>query len=78
MQIYEVAEHTLNESGAALEGKKATVWTAPGAMQGKDTLEQNGATFVSEEVVVDGNIITANGPEAAEEFGSRLIQVLQQ
>ena len=40
-------------------------------------LEENGATFVDEQVVVDGKIITANGPEAAEAFGKKIVELLQ-
>jgi putative intracellular protease/amidase len=32
---------------------------------------------VPQEVVVDGNLITATGPSAAREFGERIITLLQ-
>ncbi len=56
-----------------LEGKKATVWNND-QEQGK-LLESMGATFVDEPVVVDGKIVTANGPSAAKEFGRRLFEL---
>jgi protease I len=58
----------------ALEGKKATGWN------GDDELEkiykEHGATFMAKNVVTDGNIITAVGPDAAQEFGQAILQVL--
>ena len=52
-----------------LKGKKATVWSAPMDKSPIKILTQNGAIFEDLDVVVDGNIITANGPRAVEEFG---------
>ena len=59
-----------------LNGKKATVWTNPLNKEPKKILEENGAIFTEQNVVVDGNIITANGPDAAAEFGKKLVEVL--
>ena len=59
-----------------LNGKKATVWTNPLNKEPKKILEENGAIFTEQNVVVDGNIITANGPDAATEFGKKLVEVL--
>ena len=39
-------------------------------------LKENGATYVPEEVVIDGKIVTGNGPDASEEFGTKLVGVL--
>ena len=50
-----------------LSGKKATVWDSDGEQAA--ILEQYGAAFTGDRVTVDGQIVTANGPEAAEEFG---------
>jgi protease I len=58
-----------------LEGKKATVWNQDG--KSAEILTKNGAEFVNEAVVVDGKIITANGPEAAEEFGKKILEMLK-
>lgn len=62
-----------------IEGKKATVWK--GEFEGMKTsefLEQVGkAHFVDEPVVVDGNLITANGPAAAKAFGKEILNHLQ-
>ena len=59
-----------------LDGKKATVWSSPTFKESVETLEANGAIYVNESVVVDGNIITANGPEAAEEYGKTILDKL--
>ena len=51
-----------------LEGKNATCWDKDGKQF--VFLEKNGAIVDHfDPVVVDGTIVTANGPEAAEEFG---------
>lgn len=65
----------LAEAGV-LNGKKATVWTNPLNKEPKKILEENGAIFTEQNVVVDGNIITANGPDAAAEFGKKLVEIL--
>ncbi len=54
-----------------LKGKKATVFSSE-----KETLKKEGANYLNLPVVVDGRIVTANGPEAAEEFGKELVKVL--
>ena len=55
-----------------LSGKKATAW--PGV---ENELTAKGALFSQEEVVVDGKIITANGPAAAREFGEEIVKALE-
>jgi len=59
-----------------LEGKKATVWSSPMDRSSVRTLEENGAIYQDTPVVVDGKIITGSGPDAAEEFGKAIIEVL--
>lgn len=59
-----------------LQDKQATVWASPVDKSTVNILEQNGAKFVNQDVVVDGKIITANGPAAAEEFGQKIVEVL--
>jgi protease I len=56
-----------------LENRKATVWD--GVF--KEMLENKGAKYVNKSVVVDENIITANGPEAAKEFGRTIAKRLK-
>ena len=40
-------------------------------------IREGGATYVKKDVVTDGRIITASGPEAAEAFGKALAQALK-
>lgn len=54
-----------------LAGKKATVFPS-----GKDELIANGANYIDKSVVVDENIITGDGPDAAREFGEKLVEML--
>ncbi len=57
-----------------LKEKKATVWNSDGK-PGK-RLEAVGATFTNDDVTVDGKIVTANGPPAAEHFAQKVLEVL--
>jgi len=59
-----------------LRNKKATVWNKD-LLQEK-VLEKYEARYVDEEVVVEGNIVTANGPAAAHSFGVRLSELINQ
>jgi len=58
-----------------LDGVKATVWQSPDGSTVK-TLEDYGATYVSKDVVVDKNIITANGPHAAVSYGEKILELI--
>ena len=60
-----------------LEGKKATVWTSLMDKSAAKTLERGKAVYQSESVVIEEKIITANGPQAAEEFAQALIKNLR-
>ena len=66
-----VAPAILAEAGV-LKDKKATCF---GAMS--TILERNGAKIVKQAVVEDGNIVTANGPSASDEFASMIKQKLE-
>lgn len=57
-----------------LQGKKGTAHPNSGA---KSVMEDHGCQFVSQDVVVDGNVITANGPAAAKAFGDAVVKALQ-
>jgi len=61
---------------SVLEGKKATVWSSPMDRGTIRTLEEGGAIYQEEPVVVDGKLVTANGPAAAQEFGEKLVEAL--
>ena len=66
---------TILAYAGVLEGKKATVWNQDGKKA--EILIKNGATFIDEAVVVDGKIVTANGPPAAEMFGKKILEMLR-
>ena len=61
-----------------LKEKKATVWSSPFDRQPIEILKENGAFFQDEKVVVDGKIVTANGPNAAQEFANEILKLLSQ
>lgn len=58
-----------------LNNKKATVWNGNGKQ--KQILEDNGAIYIDKPVVVDVKIVTANGPDAAEEFGNTILNLIK-
>lgn len=66
-----IAPVTLANAGV-LEGKSATVWSSEGRQ-----LKARGATYIGEPVVIDGNIITADGPQAADRFGKAILELLK-
>lgn len=68
-----IAPLILAKNGA-LAGKQVTVWNGDG-MQSK-RIEEEGATYINESVVVDKNIITANGPESSKEFAEKIIEYM--
>ncbi|MBN1961866.1 MAG: DJ-1/PfpI family protein [Deltaproteobacteria bacterium] len=61
---------TLARAGL-LHNKNATVFPSD-----SDELVKGGANYHNEAVVVDGNLITGNGPQAAEAFANQVIAVL--
>jgi len=88
---YQVAKATVNQNkvlasicispvilakAGVLSGKKATVWTSLMDKSAVKILEDNGAVFENKSVVVDGKIITASGPDAAREFGQKIVEAL--
>lgn len=64
-----IAPVTLERAGV-LKGKKATVFAAQKS-------ELKSAVFTGKRVEQDGNIITANGPGAAAEFGKTFLKALK-
>jgi protease I len=58
-------------NAGVLKGKTATSF--PSSLQ---ILKAKGAVLSDENVVVDSNIVTAIGPEAAKTFGETLVAVL--
>jgi len=65
----------LAEAGL-LKNKKATVWSDTLEKGAIRDLEKGGAIYQREEVVIDGNIITASGPPAAKDFAKSIIEAL--
>lgn len=61
---------TILAAAGVLDGKKSTVWNNDDK-QGT-YIEEHGARYVPEHVVTDGLLVTADGPEAAIEFGKTL------
>jgi len=57
-----------------LQDKRATVYKTKESVA---ALEQGGAVFVDQSVVVDNDLVTANGPGAAEAFGNELVKLLR-
>lgn len=66
----------LAKSGV-LSGKKATVWSSPMDKSAVKILQENGADYQEEPVVIDGKIVTASGPAAAEEFAKKIVELLK-
>jgi protease I len=65
-----IAPVTLANAGL-LAGKSATVWP-----ECRNQLTQKGARLAEGAVVCDGPLITGNGPPAAAEFGTALVNAL--
>ena len=72
-----VAPALLAKAGV-LSGKKATVWSSPLDKSAVKILKEEGAVYQDKDVVVDGKIITANGPAAAKKFAEAIVEVLTQ
>lgn len=56
-----------------LSGVRATTWPDTRAIL---ELKRGGAVYVPEPVVRDGNVVTADGPNAAPAFGAALVTLL--
>jgi len=70
-----IAPEILAKAGV-LTDKKATVWSSSIDLEPIKLLEENKAIYSEEDVVVDGKIITANGPMAAKKFGEKIVETL--
>jgi deglycase len=57
-----------------LQGKKATVFRTPSSVA---VMEGGGAQLGTDHVVVDGRIVTADGPPAARKFGEAVATLLK-
>lgn len=66
---------TVLAKAGVLKGKNATVWYGPDAeyeMLTSEYLQEQGAKYTGQDVTVDGNIITANGPKAAQQYAEAI------
>jgi len=64
------APNIMAKSGV-IKGKKATVWG------GRDIFSQEGVIFEDKNVVKDGKIITANGPDAALQWAKEIVKYIE-
>jgi protease I len=71
-----VAPAILAKAGI-LKGKNATVWHSTMDKSAMWILEGAGAKLGSSYIVIDGNIITACGPENSREFAKAIIKMLK-
>ena len=71
-----IAPIILAKAGVLFE-RKATVWSSLLDKNSIKILEGNGVVYQDKPVVIDGNIVTGNGPEAAEEFGEAISLLLK-
>ena len=69
-----IAPMLISDAGV-LKNKRFTCWD-DGVNTQIDYITNNGGVYVGGSVVVDGNIITASGPDAAEEFGMKIVEKL--
>ena len=58
-----------------LTGKKATGWNGDNELE--NVFKQYGVIYEPKPIVVDGNIVTATGPSAAEDFGKAILDLLK-
>jgi len=59
-----------------LEGKRTTVWSSPMDREPIRILKNYGAVYQDAPVVIDGKIITGNGPAAAKNFAEAIVMLL--
>jgi len=67
---------TILAKAGVLKGKRATVWSSIMDKTPIKILQENGAVYQDKSVVIEGKIITANGPASAEEFGEAIVRLL--
>ncbi|MBU1018825.1 MAG: DJ-1/PfpI family protein [Patescibacteria group bacterium] len=68
-----IAPYILAKAGV-LTGKKATTFPAEPALS---EFDKNNVIKTEKSVVKDGNILTADGPNSAKEFGQTIVNMLQ-
>ena len=63
---------TILANSGVLKGKKATVFP-----DGEHALINGGAIYTAKDVEIDGNIITANGPQSATAFANKFLALIK-
>ena len=63
---------TILANSGVLKGKKATVFP-----DGEPALTNGGAIYTANDVEIDGNIITGNGPQSATAFAKQFLTLLK-
>ncbi len=71
-----IAPAILAKAGV-LNNKKATVWSSVLDKSAVKILKNSGAVYQSDSVVVDGKLVTADGPSAVKEFAEAIINLLK-
>lgn len=69
-----ISSRILAKAGV-LGGKRATGWDGDNELD--KIFQQHAVIYVHKHVVVDGQIVTATGPEAAEEFAQTIIKIME-
>jgi protease I len=57
-----------------MKGRKQTMFADP---EGIADIQKNGGIYTGEDVTVDGNVVTANGPIPAQKFAEELVKLLK-
>ena len=68
-----VSTRILAKTGLLIN-KKATGWDGDGLL--KALYREYNVDYVPEDIVVDGNIVTAVGPQAAKDFGKAIVKLV--
>lgn len=71
-----IAPSILAKSGV-LKDKKATIWSSNFDKSAIKILQDSGAQYSAEKVVVDSQIVTADGPASARQFAEEIVAVLR-
>ena len=67
---------TILARAGVLKGKKAVVWSSNLDKSAVKILQSAGAEYTNQPVVIDGNIITADGPESSRAFAEAIVKAL--
>lgn len=68
-----ISSRILAQAGV-LGKKKATGWNGDNKLEG--IFKKHGVTYVHQPVVIDGKVVTAEGPDAAQSFAQAIVKVL--